>query len=122
MMLAVDGDRLQISIGGDEPVEVDFSWLPEGAMLPADAIDCEWVCGPVTRTGGEIHLTLRLPHAAIAPHETRFPAPAHVVEDGPVALPDWGSAAPLDAVAVIDGVAMDAAEYAAWQTTQGGAQ
>jgi hypothetical protein len=65
----------------------DFSQLPEGATLPADAIDSEHFVGPVERINGELHLTLRLPHGPNPSQSVAFPEPIHVTEDGPVALP-----------------------------------
>jgi hypothetical protein len=67
----------------------DFSPLPEGALLPAEAIDSEWFIGPVERIDGELHLRLILPHGSRAPGETRFPAPVTVTADGPVPLPPF---------------------------------
>ena len=66
---------------------VDFTDLPEGATLPREAVDCEWLVSDVERIDGALHLTLRLPHGPNAPHETRFPAPVIDPPDGPVALP-----------------------------------
>lgn len=65
----------------------DFTKLPEGATLPADAIDSEHFVGPVERINGELHLTLRLPHGPNPSQHVAFPEPIHVTEDGPVALP-----------------------------------
>jgi len=65
----------------------DFGPLPEGATLPAEAIDREWIVGPVTRIDGELHLTLRLPHGPNPSQAVAFPEPIHVTEDGPIALP-----------------------------------
>jgi len=67
--------------------EFDFSPIPEGATLPRDAVECEWLASDITRSGGVLHLTLILPHGADAPHETRFPAPLDLTRDGPVELP-----------------------------------
>lgn len=73
---------------------LDFAPLPEGASLPSEAVDTEWLQGTVTRIDGEIHLTLLLPHGANAPYETRFPAafetPINVLE-GEVPLPPYDS-------------------------------
>lgn len=83
----VNGDVLILN--GDE---LDFSPLGEGDVLPAAAIDSPWIASDVTRTGGEIILTLCLPHGANAPHETRFPAAFDVpitVTVGPVPLPPY---------------------------------
>lgn len=67
----------------------DFSALPDGGELPADAITSEWIIGPVTRVSGELHLTLILPHGDDAPEATRFPEPITVTGDGPVDLPPY---------------------------------
>lgn len=81
--LAFDGQRLDLSV------------IPEGATLPAGALDCPWIAGPITREGGVIHLTLVLPHGPIphpAPPEAQtvlYPDPIHIAHDGPVALPAW---------------------------------
>ncbi|WP_051357822.1 hypothetical protein [Leisingera caerulea] len=65
----------------------DFSPLPDGATLPRDAVACEWLASDVERSGGEISLTLILPHGANAPEEIRFPQPVVMAADGPVPVP-----------------------------------
>ena len=84
-------DTLTVSKVGDviniNNIDYDFSQLPEGATLPAAAIDCEFIINEVTRTNGELELTLLLPIGPNAPYEARFPEPVTVLEDGPVALP-----------------------------------
>lgn len=65
----------------------DFTPLPDGASLPASAIDSQHFAGVVERVDGEIHLTLRLPHGPNPSPEQAFPAPISVTEDGQVALP-----------------------------------
>lgn len=65
----------------------DFSQLPEGGTLPAEAIASDWITGPVSRIDGELHLTLRLPHGPNPSQAVAFPEPVHVTEDGPIALP-----------------------------------
>lgn len=65
----------------------DFSRLPEGGTLPAEAIDSEWIIGPVSRIDGVLHLALRLPHGANPSHAVAFPEPIHATEDGPIPLP-----------------------------------
>lgn len=67
----------------------DFSELPEGATLPRDAIESDVIVSDVERINGEIHLTVLLPHGANAPHETRFPEPIKVSEDGVITLPPY---------------------------------
>ena len=70
-------------------VAFDFAPLPEGGVLPADAIDSKWFRGPVSRIDGDIHLTLLLPHGPNAPEATRFPETLILEEDGPVDLPPY---------------------------------
>lgn len=65
----------------------DFSQLPEGGTLPAEAIASEWIVGPVSRINGELHLTLRLPHGANPSRAVAFPEPVTVTADGPIPLP-----------------------------------
>jgi hypothetical protein len=65
----------------------DFSQLPEGATLPREAIDCEWIVSDVNRINGEIELTILLPHGANASHTARFPEPIIKNDDGQVVLP-----------------------------------
>ncbi|TXI05698.1 MAG: hypothetical protein E6Q70_10025 [Pseudomonas monteilii] len=73
----------------------DFSPLTEGATLPREAIKSDWFCGPVERTGGELVVTLRLPHGANAPESTRFPQPLYMTADGAVPLPTYDLPAAL---------------------------
>ena len=84
-------DALTLHRAGDVLVingtEYDFTPLPEGALLPRAAVDCDWLASDVTRTGGQIRLTLILPHGTDAPAARRAPAPLTLTADGPVALP-----------------------------------
>ena len=84
-------DILTISKIGDaltiNGVPFDFSQLPDGATLPKEAIDCEWIVSDVSRINGEIELTILLPHGANASHETRFPEPIVMTTNGQVVLP-----------------------------------
>lgn len=68
-------------------VPYDFEPLPEGATLPAEAIDSDWIVGPVSRIDGDLHLTLRLPHGPNPSQAVAFPEPIHVTEDGQIPLP-----------------------------------
>jgi hypothetical protein len=83
-------DRLTLTVSGDvltvNGEAFDFSGIPEGATLPRDAVACDWLAGPVERQGGEIWLTLILPHGARAPSETLAPSPV-TMTDGSVPLP-----------------------------------
>ena len=67
--------------------EYDFSAIPEGATLPAEAIDSDFFSGPVERINGELVLTLTLPHGPNPSQAVAFPQPITVVNDGPVELP-----------------------------------
>lgn len=65
----------------------DFTQLPEGATLPAEAVGSDYFVGTVERISGELHLTLRLPHGPNPSHAVAFPQPITVTADGPVELP-----------------------------------
>ena len=69
-------------------VPYDFSQLPEGATLPREAINCQWVCGDVERINGELVIPILLPHGPNASEAARFPEPITVTEDGPIVLPE----------------------------------
>lgn len=84
-------DSLSVVKQGDTLIvngtEYDFSAVPEGATLPAEAIDSDMFSGPVERVNGEIVLTLTLPHGPNPSKAVAFPEPIAVVEDGNVELP-----------------------------------
>ncbi|EMQ5441023.1 TPA: hypothetical protein ACGJTY_001571 [Pseudomonas aeruginosa] len=65
----------------------DFTPLPEGGELPAEAIGSEWFAGPVLRRAGRLELILRFPLAIDASAAARFPEPLLIEADGPVELP-----------------------------------
>ena len=67
--------------------EYDFTDLPDGGTLPAEAVDCEYAIGSVNRVNGELELTLLLPHGADASKAARFPEPIIDPADGEVELP-----------------------------------
>lgn len=75
-----------LTINGEE---YDFSPIPEGATLPNTAVSCKWVVSDIERVGGELSLTLMLPHGSDAPEETRFPISIITTEDGPIHLPPY---------------------------------
>ncbi|WP_415918885.1 hypothetical protein [Tateyamaria sp. SN6-1] len=62
----------------------DFSALPDGAVLPSEAVASEAVCDDVRREGGALHVMLLLAHGADAPADLRFPGPVTSTEDGPI--------------------------------------
>lgn len=84
-------DTLTINKSGDSltinGVEFDFSQLPDGGLLPQNAVSCEWLESDVERINGELVLTLLLPHGADASEAARFPEPLVDVPDGVVELP-----------------------------------
>ena len=65
----------------------DFSQIPDGGLLPRDAVDCEWIVSDVERVDGELVLTLLMPHGANASEAARFPEPLTNVPDGEVEFP-----------------------------------
>ncbi len=72
---------------------LDLSRLADGDILPAEAINSDWLTGMLTRTDGVLQLGLILPHGPGAAPETCFPEPVEA-GDGPVALPPYGPGAP----------------------------
>ncbi|NCB85669.1 MAG: hypothetical protein EOM44_14445 [Bacteroidia bacterium] len=85
-------DTLTLSKSGDaltvNGTVYDFSPLPDGATLPRDAIDCEWICGDVSRINGELEIPILFPHGPDASEAARFPEPLTVTSDGQVVLPE----------------------------------
>ncbi|GHC41733.1 hypothetical protein GCM10007291_49540 [Gemmobacter nanjingensis] len=90
LTLTRQGDTLIIN-----GVAYDFGPLAEGATLPREAVQCDWLASDVTRINGKIRLTLILPHGPIpldAPPEARVvthPEPVLVTTDGPILLPSY---------------------------------
>lgn len=82
--MSVTGDVLEI-----DGLAYDFTPLGEGDVLPREAVNCPWLVSDVARDGGQVTLTLILPHGPNAPAATLFPAPITVAEDGPVSLPPF---------------------------------
>lgn len=84
-------DSLVVSKSGDtltiNGAAFDFSVIPDGATLPASAIDCEYIIGPIERAGGVLHITLLLPIGPDASEAARFPQPLINPSDGLLELP-----------------------------------
>jgi hypothetical protein len=84
-------NTLTVSKTGDiltiNGVAYDFSPLEDGATLPAEAIDCEFIVSPVERIDGQLHLSLLLPHGANPSEEQRFPVDIIDPADGELELP-----------------------------------
>lgn len=79
--LVVEGDT--ITINGDT---IDMTAIPEGAILPAQAVAHDFITGPVSRSGGELSLTLVLPIRADASRAVTSPGKITVIS-GHVPLP-----------------------------------
>ena len=82
LSISKQGDALTIN-----GVTYDFAPLADGATLPASAINCEFITGPVERINGVLHITLLLPHGPDASEAVRFPAPIINPPDGLLELP-----------------------------------
>lgn len=88
LVVSRDGDALTIN-----GTEYDFGPLGEGEVLPRAAVDCPLLASDVTRSDGEIELTLVLPHGPVSGNPgdwaaVLFPDPIEDPEDGPVAIPE----------------------------------
>ncbi len=106
------GDSLTIN-----GLTLDFSPLPDGATLPAEATRCPWVIGPVQRVDGQLEVVLQLPIPIDAGQEARFPRDIESPADGLVVLPipaaeqpapaqgfaaiDWGQLVTLEDKALV---------------------
>lgn len=73
-----------LTINGDA---VDLSVIPDGASLPAGAVDNEFVVGTIERIADDLHVTLLLPHGPDPSHAVAFPADIINPADGPVVVP-----------------------------------
>lgn len=84
-------DTLTVHKAGDaltiNGAAYDFSSLPDGATIPAGAVPCEWIVGPVERIGGILHLSMILPHNPVPSLAVAFPDPIINPPDGLIALP-----------------------------------
>lgn len=84
-------DTLSASISGDAITlngeAYDFGPLPDDATLPVGAVDCPWIIGDVQRAGGQVQLTLLLPHGPNATEAQRFPDDIVDPPNGEVSLP-----------------------------------
>ena len=68
LIVSKSGDTLIIN-----GIAYDFSVIPDGATLPASAVDCAFITGDITRVAGELHLLLVLPHGANPSRSITFP-------------------------------------------------
>ena len=85
------GAPLSISKQGDaltiNGVTYDFSVIPDGATLPASAVDCEYITGNVERINGVLQISLVLPHGPNPSQAVAFPEPLINPADGVLELP-----------------------------------
>lgn len=65
----------------------DFSPLPEGGELPAEAVTSDLVAGKVRRVDGLVEITLILPHGPNPSYAVAFPEPVTATADGPIGVP-----------------------------------
>ena len=82
--LAVSKQGDTLTING---MPFDFSVIPDGATLPASAVDCEYLTGNIERKGGVLHLTLLLPTGPNASQAANFPEPLINPANGTLELP-----------------------------------
>lgn len=82
LTVSKQGDTLTIN-----GAAYDFSVIPEGATLPADAVACEYITGNLERIAGVLHLTLVLPIDQNASQAANFPQPIINPADGLLELP-----------------------------------
>ncbi|MHB8950683.1 MAG: hypothetical protein ACYC4S_16755 [Rhodoferax sp.] len=65
----------------------DFSSIPNGATLPASAVDCKYIVSAIERINGDLHLTLLLPIGPKPSKGAAFPPPLINPTDGLLELP-----------------------------------
>lgn len=73
-----------LTVNGED---FDLSPIGEGDLLPQDAVSSPWFAGDITRTNGELEVTLLLPNPWNYSPEQAFPVPLIDVPDGPVEFP-----------------------------------
>ena len=83
-ILALTKNGEVLIINGEE---FDFAPIPEGATLPAHAIQSSWIIGSVERIDGEIVMTVRLPCGKNPSQAQAFPKELVDAEDGDIHLP-----------------------------------
>lgn len=83
LTLSKKGDVL--TINGEE---FDFSVVPDGATLPAAAVQSTFIAGDVYRNGGTLTVPLILPHGAAPSEAVAFPEDIKANADGKITLPE----------------------------------
>ena len=82
LVVSKQGDTLTIN-----GVAFDFSVIPDGATLPASAVDCDYLTGNIERIASVLHLSLILPTGPDASQAANFPAPIINPANGVLELP-----------------------------------
>ena len=82
LSVSKQGDTLTIN-----GIAYDFSVIPDGATLPASAVDCEYITGNVERINGILHISLILPHGPNPSQAVAFPELLINPADGALELP-----------------------------------
>ena len=65
----------------------DFTQIPDGGLLPKEAITCQWILSDIKRNNGTLELTMLLPFGYGATEAARFPQPIINPPDGTIELP-----------------------------------
>jgi hypothetical protein len=73
-----------ISIDGKD---FDLSAVAESENVPAAQFDSPYIIGDVSRSSGDLELTLYIPVLSTASHAARFPDPIIDPPDGPIQFP-----------------------------------
>ena len=66
----------------------DFTTIPEGAVLPAAAINCEYIIGDITRSNGHLIICLMLPCGPDSSDAANFPEDIVNPRTGHIGLPE----------------------------------
>lgn len=83
-LLTLEVSKDVLTVNG---VDLDFSPLKDGDVLPSSAVPHDRVVGDITRIGDDIQLTIQLPyHTQDAPVSVTFPDPV-IAGDGKVSIP-----------------------------------
>lgn len=83
-MLTVIKNGDVLTINGED---FDFTQIPNGGLLPRNAINCEWIEQSITRNNNQLELTLILPLKYEASEAARFPQPIVNPPDGEIQFP-----------------------------------
>ncbi|MBZ9874971.1 hypothetical protein LB542_29500 [Mesorhizobium sp. BR1-1-9] len=65
----------------------NFNGLADGDTIKRASIPGDWFAGDVTKTDGEVHIVLTLPHGPNPSQAVAFPEPIVETADGPIAVP-----------------------------------